>query len=242
MLTRKFLKRIASLFPIPLTTNELYDRLTFKVIKQVCRQDTVCIDVGANEGKILQMFISTCGEKLHYAFEPIPALYHQLKRKYGSAANIYNLAVGNTSGTSKFNYVITDPAYSGLKKRSYDRIEKEESIEVQVCTLDEIIPHNIPIRLIKLDIEGGEYDALQGAKAILVDSRPYLLFEFGKAGAEAYGVTPQMMFNYLDFFAYRINTLSRFLQKKAPLTLSVFSKFFQTGSEYFFIAFTTYDE
>ena len=160
---KKYLKNIATHFPIPLTTNEYYDRLTEKIIKKVCNQRSACIDVGANEGKILSMFVKHCPFGRHYAFEPIPHLYFSLKRKYGSAVTIYKLALSNHTGESNFNFVLTDPAYSGLKKRDYDKPEKDEMIQVETAKLDDIINPNQPIQLIKLDIEGGEYNALSGA-------------------------------------------------------------------------------
>ncbi|WP_207492587.1 FkbM family methyltransferase [Aridibaculum aurantiacum] len=237
MSVRNFLKKIAALLPFPLTKNEYYDRLTERVIRRVCKADSTCVDVGANEGKILALFIRHCPASMHYAFEPIPFLYHKLKRRYSSAAHIHPLAISNKSGTSSFNYVITDPAYSGLLKRPYDKPEKDEIIEVATATLDEVIPASEKIDLVKLDIEGGEYHALQGASNLLQAHHPHILFEFGKGGSDAYGITPAMMYAFLKSKNYRLNTLPRFLSNKPPLTHPQFEQHFHKRSTFFFIAF-----
>lgn len=239
MTIRKVLKKIASYSPVALTTNERYDRLTDRVIRRLCHFDSVCIDVGANEGKILQMFTRHCPGAVHLAFEPIPFLYQKLKRRYTSAARIYNYALSDKAGISDFNFVVTNPAYSGLIRRPYDRPEYDETIQVEVTTLDQIIPAETVVHLIKLDIEGGEYNALQGATTILRKFRPYLLFEFGKGGSEAYGVTPRMMYNFLADHNYHINTLPGFLKNAPPLSYEQFERCFCTGSAFFFLGFTS---
>jgi FkbM family methyltransferase len=236
MRIRQLIKDIAARSPIAITRNELYDRLTEKVIKKVCHANSVCVDIGANEGKILSMFIRHCPHSIHYAFEPIPPLYHLLKRKYSSAARIYELAISDTEGKADFNYVTTDPAYSGLLKRKYDKPEQDETIVVKTATLNTIIPATESIRLIKLDIEGGEYNALSGASRLL-QSHPYILFEFGKAGAEAYKITPAMMYKFLTSRQYHINLLPGFLKRTAPLELDVFEYYYTSGKAYFFIAY-----
>ena len=233
---KKYLKNIATHFPIPLTTNEYYDRLTEKIIKKVCNKRAACIDVGANEGKILSMFVKHCPFGRHYAFEPIPHLYFSLKRKYGSAVTIYKLALSNHTGESNFNFVLTDPAYSGLKKRDYDKPEKDEMIQVETAKLDDIINPDQPIQLIKLDIEGGEYNALSGAVNLLRKHHPTILFEFGKPGAAAYNISTAMMFDFFNEHQYKIYTMPHFLQQKNPLTLLQFEDCFKHGKPFFFIA------
>lgn len=228
---------MAAFSPIPLSKNQYYDRLTERVIKKVCSKNSVCIDAGANNGKILALFIKHSPNTLHYAFEPLPQLYKLLVRKYGSASQVYKVALSNKKGMSDFNAVISDPAYSGLKKRPYDNPEKDEIIQVKTDLLDNIIEPGVIITLLKLDVEGGEYDILLGAKRIITESRPYILFEFGKGGSDAYHVSSNMMYNFFSSFGYQVNLLDKFLKKAPPLALHEFDSEYHKGKEYFFIAY-----
>ncbi len=234
---KKILKHIAALSPIALTKNEQYDRLTKKVLQKVCTAESVCVDIGANEGKVLQMMVQVAPDAKHYAFEPIPVLFEKLKLKYQSKALLHNIALSNKSGKANFNLVLTDMAYSGLQKRVYDKPEKDTTIEVSTDVLDNIIPAETKIALIKLDIEGGEYFTLQGSIKTINQSKPILLFEFGKAGANAYNITNTQMFQFINSqLNYEIYTLACWLKKSSPLDQKTFNAFFENDQEYFFLA------
>jgi FkbM family methyltransferase len=235
---RKLIKYIASFSPFPLTKNEYYDRLTEQVIKKACKKTSICVDVGANEGKILSMCIKHCSQSLHYAFEPIPNLYFLLVRKYGSAAKIFKVALSDKKGTSNFSYVVDDPAYSSFKQRNFEKHKTIQQLDVETDCLDNLIPETITIDLIKLDIEGGEYEALLGSVKIIERCKPVILFEFGKGGADAFNVTPQMMYNLLSNYGYKINFLDAFLKSEPSLNMLEFEKEYHKGKEYFFIACT----
>ena len=234
---KKILKHIAALSPIALTKNEQYDRLTKKVLQKVCTANSVCVDVGANEGKVLQMMLEVAPDAKHYAFEPIPVLFEKLRTKFQSKAHILNFALSNKTGKADFNLVLTDMAYSGLQKRTYDKPEKDTTIEVNTDLLDNIIPATTKIDLIKLDIEGGEFFALQGAIKTIQESKPILLFEFGKAGANAYHITNEQLFQFItNELNYEIYTLRGWLKKTAILDQKAFKTFFEDDTEYFYLA------
>lgn len=95
-------------------------------------------------------------------------------------------------------YIKNAPAYSGIRKRRYSvKHPKIEKMDVELRTLDEIIQGNIRINFIKIDVEGGEFDALKGAKQILVKYKPKVIFEFGLGASEFYGTTPLELYNYI---------------------------------------------
>ena len=236
-LIKKITKKIIAVLPVALTTNERYDRLTKKVLNKVCNSTSNCIDVGSNKGKILEMMLQITANGNHFAFEPIPILYNKLKEKFGSQASILPIALSNKKELSSFNLVLTDMAYSGLQKRAYDRVEKDTSIQVQTDLLDNIISPSTKITLIKIDVEGAELLVLKGAIQTIQNSKPIILFEFGKAGANAYNNTVEEMFQFFtEQIQYHIFTLSDWLQKKKNLSQEEFITFYENDKEYFFLA------
>jgi FkbM family methyltransferase len=217
--------------------NELYDRYTKKIIFKHCKQDSNCIDIGANEGKILQWMIETAPNGNHIAFEPIPSLLAKLKLQFGSKALILPIALSDKRGISPFNYVINNPALSGLLKRPYPNHYQEKQIEVTTELLDYIIEANQKISLIKMDVEGGEWNVLQGAIKTIHRTQPLILFECGKIGGDLYKFSDINMFQlFNNILKYRIFTLKGWLESATPLTSSDFSKYYENGSEYFFVA------
>ncbi len=117
-LLKQWIKKI----PIAFTQNQRYDRQTFKVIKSVCRQDSNCIDIGCHKGEVMDIFLKYAPSGKHYGFEPIPNLFDFLLEKYeATSVKVYDYALSNHSGMTSFNYVVSNPSYSGLKKRKYDK-------------------------------------------------------------------------------------------------------------------------
>lgn len=129
MKIKEIIKKLLSFSPIPLTKNQMYDQQTKKVIQKVLKKDSNCIDVGCHKGEILDLMLSHCPLGHHYGFEPIPSLYENLVKKYEQEKNctILKIALSNQSGETSFNYVLSNPSYSGLKKRKYDRPSEKDS-------------------------------------------------------------------------------------------------------------------
>lgn len=230
-------KKLRAISPIALGMNEQYDRHTKKIIFQSGKPGEAFIDIGANEGKILNWMVQATPDARHYAFEPIPVLFESLQKKFQGAANIYQLALSDSKSISKFNLVLTDYAYSGLKKRPYHKPQKDTTIEVQTDLLDNHIPANQKISLIKIDVEGGEFNVLKGAKNTIWNSRPILIFECGKMGGDIYGFTASEIFNLLTKdYQYHIYTLKNWLTDQSSLDFGSFTEYYHTGKEFFFLA------
>lgn len=230
------LKRLLRHLPVPLSTNHRYDLLTKKIIRQYCQQASNCVDAGAHEGEVLSWFLRYAPLGKHFAFEPIPSFYQSLKQRYNNCA-VFPVALSNKKGSSSFNFVVSNPAYSGLRKRKYDRKkEKDTIIEVETDTLDHLVPATTRIDFIKIDVEGGEMDVLRGATRILSTDHPLVVFEFGIGGSDVYGTTPEEMYSFLASFHYQVSLLNDFLKNLAPLTLENFTREFYHQKNYYFIA------
>ena len=233
---------MVKILPFPLTLNERYDRQTEAVIKKVCKPDSVCIDVGCYKGEILTLMMKYAPEGRHIGFEPIPEQYNTLKIKFGYKADIYPYALGDENKEQTFQHVVSNPTYSGLKKRKYKGEENIQVISVQVRQLDEVISNEIPIRLIKIDVEGGEYDVLRGGMKTLKKWRPYIIFEHGVGGADKYGIGPGDVYRFLVHdLGYTILLMEDFLknEKGKGFSASEFDEQFWEGKNSYFLARST---
>ncbi len=236
---KTFVKNLIKRIPFALSKNHGYDLYTKRIIKQVCKADSACIDVGCHKGEILDLMLAAAPKGTHYAFEPLPELYRQLVIKYADRPNVTlsQKALSDKNGMTEYNHVITNPAYSGIKKRSYDNSsEQDEQLTVEMNTLDSYLPIHIEIDLIKIDIEGGEYDMLLGAKETLRRCQPVIIFEHGLGASDAYGAQPKALYDYLSEIGYQINLLDRYLRHDPALTESEFLNQYYQQINYYFIA------
>lgn len=235
---KSLIRNLLNTFHLDLTKNLKYDRLTKTIISKTVKDGTICVDIGAHKGEILDLFLKCAPDVKHFAFEPIPELYDKLKQDYAGRCKVFPYALSNTEGETTFQYVRNAPAYSGLKKRSYT-IGHPDILEliVQVKTLDSIIPDSVKVGFIKIDVEGAELLVLKGAKAILRKDRPYVIFECGLGASNYYGTNPEDVF---DFFQtetkLNISLLSDWIKNKKPLSRQQFCKSYATNSDYYFLA------
>ena len=233
------IKRFLKSLPIAFTQNQRYDRQTHRVIQKVCKSGSNCIDVGCHKGEILDLFLKYAPQGQHWGFEPIPDLYESLLKKYAATnCRFFNIALSDKPGTSSFNYVVSNPSYSGLLKRKYDHPNEEDTqITVHTERLDALIPADVQIDLVKIDVEGGEILVLRGAVNILTRCKPVVIFEHGLGASELYGATPEQVFELFEQCGLRVSLLSRFLKNQYPLSKEEFSRHFYQKLNYYFIAY-----
>ncbi len=231
------IRAILNFLHLDLTKNLKYDRFTKLIIKKIVHQNSLCIDIGCHKGEILDLILQQSPQGGHYGFEPIPTFYKSLIPKYTPTNNIFPYALADECVRTSFQYVKNAPAYSGLKKRKYAIKNPEiEEIEVETHTLDSIIPKNIKIDFIKIDVEGAEFSVLKGARRVLIESKPIIIFECGLGASDFYSTKPEEVFNFLSNANLSISLLKSWLNNKKPLTLEEFCNFYNKGSEYYFIA------
>jgi FkbM family methyltransferase len=197
------------------TKGDSYDSLTAEIIVRLLRADSNAIDVGSHVGEILQIMLLRAPNGTHYAFEPLPAFAGALRRKFRRNRNVkvYDCALSDTVGRSTFHHNVTSPDYSGLKRRTYDgREARTQQIEVALATLDSIVPSGELISLIKIDVEGAEYQVLNGARRVIRDGKPVIVFEHGIGGADYYDTTPGMIFDFFSSLDYQLFALDRSIE------------------------------
>ncbi len=169
--------------PFDLVKDEIYDRQAFEVMHRVLSPASCCVDIGCHKGQFLTENLRCAPQGTHYAFEPIPDFYEQLCKDFDSAM-IFNYALSDESGETSF-YILPDkPALSGLNRRNF--IQKElprEKITVRTERLDAVIPQDIKIDYIKIDVEGAEGPVIAGGLETIRRSRPYVVLEHGESSS-----------------------------------------------------------
>ncbi|MDX1902865.1 MAG: FkbM family methyltransferase [Thermonemataceae bacterium] len=215
-----------------------YDQQTKIVFQKILHKNSNCIDVGANQGEILQMMYEFAPEGKHFAFEPIPSLYEKLKMRFPQVT-VFNEALSDKPGTLSFFHVISNNGFSGLKKRPYLTENPDiEEIKVNVTTLDSSIPEETSIDLVKIDTEGAEMGVILGAEKLIERVRPIIIFEFEKKAASVYENTdPVLLFNFFDSKFYKVSTMKNWLEQSPSLSKDAFLELYNSEKEFYFMAY-----
>jgi FkbM family methyltransferase len=216
-----------------------YDFQTTELIRKHLKKDANCIDIGANLGHILMEIVAAAPKGKHFAFEPIPDLYDSLKKKFSKNTTVYNIALSSKKGATSFNYYPGRPAVSGFRERNSQIGQEPTLLTVEMEKLDDLIPENIQIDLVKIDVEGAEYEVLLGAKKVLQKNKPIVLFECGLGGADIYGTTPEDIFDLFAECGLGVSTIEYFNAGKLPFSKAEFSGQFYKNYNFFFIAYNT---
>ena len=218
--------------PFDLVKDEIYDRQAFEIMNRVLLPESCCVDIGCHKGQFLTEYMSCAPKGTHFAFEPIPYLYEQLCENFKSA-RVFNYALSDKTGETSFFVLPDKPALSGLNER--ETIHKElprEKITIQTERLDEVIPSEVKIDYIKIDVEGAEGLVISGALETIKRNKPFVVLEHGEGSSILFGMTSENIYDMLvTHCGLNISLLADWLSNKPPLTKHEFTT--QQGCWYF---------
>ncbi len=140
-------------------------------------KEEVFVDGGCFDGFTDRQFIKWAGRngyKRIYAFEPNPISYEKCQKALSNIDNVTLIKKGLYSKDGKLEFYATDDINATLGKNCTNNSIKEKSKKtvVNVTTIDNIC--ELGATFIKMDLEGGEYDALIGAEKTIRKCHPKL--------------------------------------------------------------------
>jgi FkbM family methyltransferase len=155
------------------------DRLSKKRQQNISRPPTI-IDVGSNKGQTIDFFLKINPNCKVFAFEPNTFLFNKLKKKYKNNSKIYlnNYGISSQKGKLLFHENMMNET-STFEKLNYDSEYLRKKAKVLGLPVDQIIVDTYEVEVItllsfleehpddfidvlKIDVEGHEYDCLLG--------------------------------------------------------------------------------
>jgi FkbM family methyltransferase len=150
----------------------------------------VVFDVGANKGQSIDFFMGIYLDPKIYAFEPskktFAKLNSKLKESLQKDVSLFQMGLGTFPGEINFHESILDENSTFVLPNKNSRYQKKKNMalfqksnnafittSVQITTLDDFIQVNEinQIDILKIDVEGFEYEVLLGANIALQEKR-----------------------------------------------------------------------
>jgi len=187
---------------------EYHNMILDTVIAAVCQPDQCSIDVGCYTGRFTGL-MSQLSQRV-YAIDPNLESYalgarffaHRPKKNWWMVRRperivFMNVAVADRKGTSDYyesehadgtaksgwNSMLGDRENAlsqNIHRRRAGRVETRAG-SIPVERLDDIIHRDVPVGFVKIDVEGLERQVIKGARQIINNRRPVLVYEAGWA-------------------------------------------------------------
>lgn len=142
------------------------------------KKGDIVLEAGANIGYYALLFAKGVGKKgLVYCVEPSSENYKLLKinKEFNNLKNmeLKNIALGDKNGEEILN-LFEEGNLNTIKKNTSSKLKGKE--RVKVMTIDSFLKNKTKPNIIKMDVEGSEYDIIKGAKKLLEKNPPRLIF------------------------------------------------------------------
>ncbi len=178
----------------------LYEPGVTAVLRQFAAGANYVIDVGANIG----LHTVTMAQEMRpggavLALEPTPMTFAALQA--GLTLNGLSSCVQArqvASGSSVGSQLLYLHPVSGQNSLIAWPETGRDTQSVEVSPLDDLVPPGTAVDLVKIDVEGGEYDTLKGMDRILAENPDIVIvLEFSRAHFSRAGVMPNQLVQLL---------------------------------------------
>lgn len=178
-------------------------------LKQFLSPGKVFVDAGANFGIYTVIASKLVGDHgLVLAFEPAIETYPILDRNIEinqlGNVKIFHVAVSDREGITRFYHNNDAPNSYSLGAAN----NETEFEEIKTVTLEGVFEQEGLKRLdlLKMDVEGAEELVLHGAKSLIEQMQPEIIFEISGRGAERLGLSQDGAWNFLRELGYSFFT------------------------------------
>lgn len=134
-------------------------------------QPRTVIDVGANKGQFAYLANSLWPQARIVSFEPLPRPRDRLASLMGKRITIHDCALGETEGAATIHIASREDSSSLLplgRQSELFQMREVGVIKVPVRRLDDVMTESLSRpALLKVDVQGFEYEVLKGASRLL---------------------------------------------------------------------------
>jgi len=189
--------------------SELNTPVIPRILSTLLSKGDTFIDVGANHGSFSLVASGLVGPNGYIvSIEPQHRLASVIERTLGSNAacpfQVCQMALGNADGEVDF-FIPDDTTGSAGVFRSHSATHRYRSVRVPMKRFDAAVNWRaLPGKIVlKVDVEGSEYDFLMGARKMITERAPTLILEIHPGTLKASGRTGDALMQLLAELGYR---------------------------------------
>jgi FkbM family methyltransferase len=186
-----------------------YEPIETKILEHIAKRSKVVVDIGANVGYYsveLAKLLDTEGELL--SFEPVEASFCQLRKNVElnhleKTVRAFQLGLSNAISETR----IFLPRISGSSAASLRILHPDEEFEsqnIKISTLDYVVSSLglTDCNLIKIDVEGGELQVIEGGIETISKFKPIVFAELLRKWSKAFSYNPNRVLQLLQELGY----------------------------------------
>ena len=154
-------------------SNRVWEKKIVKLFRENVKEDDIVVDIGTYIG-LHTIELSKLAKHV-ISFEPQPLVSACVKKTLNAMeiknVDHYHMALGNETG---WTYIHTnndgDASIRGIRDKKFT-----QSFKCKIDKLDNIVKEKI--KLIKIDVEGSEFEVLAGAIELIEEHKPIIIIE-----------------------------------------------------------------
>jgi FkbM family methyltransferase len=205
----------------------IYEIHNIQLLLKLIKSNSFYFDIGANIGLMAIPILRNCPDCKVVSWEPSPNTLAYLTRtaensEFSDRWQIIGKAAGNEVGEVEFT--IADAQLGALDGfRDTQRAGETRKVNVPVTTVDaewEAMGCP-PVSMIKVDIEGADLYALQGARNCIQKEKPAILLEWNATNLKAYSLPANSLLAFSKEIGYEVFSVPKLLPVTSPSVLSL---------------------
>ncbi len=198
-----------------------FEKFETRVMENNIKKGEVVIDCGANIGYYSLLFSKLVGESGKvFAFEPDPTNFSLLQK---------NLKVNNITNVTALNLAVSDKKCEGIlfldkyyagHHRMYSEGKNDKGkIKINRVKLDDYFKGKEKIDFIKMDIEGSEGKAINGALNLIHKNKNIkLVLEYFPEALKSCGTEPKELLKILSEQGFKIKEINEKVYELTPIS------------------------
>ena len=183
----------------------LWEPSVLIALKDLCRAGNTVYDVGGNLGGVSSAISRLVGPNgIVCTFEASPRIVPILQRNLVAQGH-FNVMLYNRAVYSRSNELVD--IYNGdhLNDSIYVHGPSGAKSQVKTLCLDDFCRESgLAPEVIKMDIEGAEYDALLGAASLIEEFSPHLILEQQASDARCFSLLKSKGYIFLNLSSYEV--------------------------------------